>query len=96
MKLLYAAEAIQDLERLREFIAEKNPEAAERISLQLLKGIENLKQFPRLGIEVPRAPDPKRVRDLAFDRYIVRYLILDAAIYILRIWHHKEDRPLGR
>lgn len=96
MKLLYASEAVRDLERLREFIAEKNPAAAQRISGELLKGIQNLKQFPQLGVEVPRAPDPKRVRDLVVDRYVVRYLALDAAIYILRIWHHKEDRPLGR
>lgn len=96
MKLLYASEAIGDLERLREFIAEKNPAAAQRISRELLKGIQNLKQFPQLGVGVPRAPDPKRVRDLVIDRYVVRYLVLDAAIYVLRIWHHREDRALGR
>ena len=96
MKLIYAPESIEDLERLREFIAEKNPAAAERISRELLKGIQNLKQFPHLGVEVPKAPDPRRVRDLVVDRYVVRYLVMDTAIYVLRIWHHKEDWPSGR
>ena len=32
MKLIYSAEAVQDLVRLRQFIAEKNPAAATRIA----------------------------------------------------------------
>lgn len=93
MRLHYSREAIHDLERLREFIAETNPAAAARIARELLEGIQGLKRFPRLGREVSRAPDPDRIRDLVLDRYVVRYLIADQALYILRIWHHKEDRP---
>lgn len=95
MKLVYAPEAIHDLERLRDFIAEKNPAAAERIAQDLFQGIQNLKKFPRLGLKVARAPNPELVRDLVIDRYVVRYLVTDTAVYILRIWHHKEDRPSG-
>jgi plasmid stabilization system protein ParE len=92
MSLLYSEEALEDLIRLREFIAAKNPSAANRIAAELLKGIENLKTFPSLGVEVRRATDPKSLRDLVLSHYIVRYLIAGSTIYILRIWHHKEDR----
>ena len=92
MTLHYAREAIQDLERLRAFIAEKNPAAAARISRQLLEGIQNLKRFPQLGREVSKAPDPALIRDLILDRYVVRYLIAGDVLYILRIWHQKENR----
>lgn len=93
MKLVYSPEALGDLVRLREFIAEKNPAAAQRISIALLNGIEPLKQFPRLGVEVRQAPDPKTIRDLVVDRYVVRYLVTEKTIFILRVWHHREDRP---
>ncbi|QIL88345.1 hypothetical protein GNX18_00070 [Microbulbifer sp. SH-1] len=40
MILQYSPESIADLTRLREFIAEKNPIAAQRIAGELLEGIK--------------------------------------------------------
>ena len=42
MRLVYSAEALADLVRLRAFIAEKDPSAATRIGLELVARIENL------------------------------------------------------
>ena len=58
MKLSYSREAIGDLIRLREFIATKNPEAAQKIAKSIRKGISQLKTFPYLGVEVEQAPNP--------------------------------------
>ena len=92
MKIPYTPEAIDDLKRLREFIEIKNPLAAQLAAISILKGINQLKTFPFLGIEVQRAPNPEMVRDLIIGNYIVRYLIHSQKINILRVWHHKEDR----
>ena len=46
MKLLYSHDAIGDLIRLREFIAIKNPQAAQKIAGSIRKGIYQLKTFP--------------------------------------------------
>jgi len=92
MKLSYSHDAISDLIRLREFIASKNPEAAKKIARSIRKGITQLKTFPYLGVEVELAPDPEMIRDLIIGNYIVRYLIHQKQVYILRVWHHKEDR----
>lgn len=46
MRLIYSAEALDDLVRLRDFIAEHNPQAAARIAQQLLQRIEHLRNFP--------------------------------------------------
>ncbi len=92
MRISYAPEAIDDLKRLRAFIQEKNPPAAQRIANSLLKGISQLKRFPNLGVEVQQAPHPEMVRDLIIGRYTVRYLIRANKIDILRIWHHEEQR----
>lgn len=91
MIISYTPEAIIDLIRLREFIEQKNPEAAQRISKVLGKGIKQLKAFPNIGVEVQEAPNPEMVRDLILGHYIVRYLLKANEVIILRIWHHKED-----
>jgi len=92
MRLSYTPESIVDLKRLREFIEIKNPLAAQRVAISILKGINQLKSFPYLGVEVQQAPNPEIVRDLIIGNYAVRYLIRSKKIDILRVWHHKEDR----
>ena len=92
MKVSYSREAIGDLIRLREFIAIKNPQAAQKIARSIKKGISQLKTFPYLGVEVELAPNPEIIRDLIIGNYIARYLVHSKQIYILRIWHHKEER----
>ncbi len=91
MKVLYTPESIGDLQRLREFIEIKNPQAAQRIAKSIIKGITQLKTLPLLGVEVDKAPNPEMVRDLIIGNYIVRYLV-GSEIIILRVWHHKEKR----
>ena len=93
MKIIYTPEAISDLERLRDFIEQNNPIAAQAVAKRLLTGINNLKTFPRIGIEVSKAPNPDLIRDLILDNYTTRYLINDkqSQIHILRVWHHKEN-----
>ena len=81
-----------DLERVNEFIAIKNQKAAERIINKLIDGIKNLLQFPDIGIHVKDSPDLDSVRDVFILDYHVRYLKLKKGIYIVRIWHQKEDR----
>ena len=91
MKISYSPEAIDDLTRLREFIAVKNPMAAQRIANELLVGIDKLKVFPKMGIGVSKAPDLETIRDLFIGQYTVRYLLTSTEIFILRLWHDKEN-----
>jgi plasmid stabilization system protein ParE len=90
MKIQYTPEAVDDLNRLREFISEKNPYAAQRVAGELLEGINKLLTSPKMGIPVVRAPDPSIIRDLFVGSYTIRYLLTDELIYILRLWHNKE------
>ena len=82
-----------DLHRVVEFVENKNPFAARRIAIDLQEGVDKLKQFPEIGLPVLKAPDPAQFRDLYIKDYTVRYLITDEVIYILRIWHDKENEP---
>lgn len=91
MKLVYSQEAIADLVRLRAFIAEDDPSAAGRIASELVARIENLCLFPRMGVEVERAPQPAEMRDMVFGSYVVRYSVHGDSLVVLRIWHHNEQ-----
>ena len=95
MKHSFAAEALSDLQRLHDFIAQENPSAANHVARELLDGISGLRRFPRMGKRVAVALEqlaPDEIRDWFSGDYIVRYLILDDRIVILRVWHGREDR----
>lgn len=70
MILQFTDSARRDLIRLREFIAEKNPQAAQRISLRLRQSIRRLEEQPDMGVNVAEVPGGQ---DLLTGNYIVRY-----------------------
>lgn len=94
MKLAFAREAPGDLVRLRQFIAVHDPAAAERVARRLIRGIERLLRFPRLGRRVTIGPDelaPDEIREWLVADYVVRYLIAGERIIVLRVWHGREE-----
>jgi plasmid stabilization system protein ParE len=95
VKLVYSERAVSDLVRLREFISQHNPSAAARIAGELMAKIEHLRRFPLIGKLVEESPEPQQIRDLVVSDHLVRYLPTEAAIIVLRIWHHREHRAPG-
>lgn len=91
MRLVYSVEAVADLQRLRAFIAEKNPPAAAQVAAELLTRVESLCTFPEMGRPVELAPTPGSIRDFVFGHYIVRYALHSQSVVVLRVWHHYED-----
>ena len=90
MKLFFSRAAVHDLVRLRKFIAKHDPDAAQRISQRLRGAIEGLVKNPQIGRPVPDLPG--EIRELIFGKYIARYEVRTNSLYILRIWHGREDR----
>ena len=90
MKLIFSRAAVHDLVRLRDFIAQHNPEAAQRIAHRLRGAIQGLVDTPQIGRPVVDMPGD--IRELIFGKYVVRYEVKQQYLYILRIWHGKEDR----
>ena len=91
LEVEYSPESLKDLHRVVEFVEVKNPYAARRIAIDLQEGISRLKQFPEIGLPVIKAPEPEIIRDLYVGAYTVRYLITVGTIYILRVWHSREN-----
>jgi len=89
MKLKFTYKAQDDLVRLREFIAFKNPEAAKRVSLHLKESILKIIDNPNMGVDVLSG---EQIQDLVRSDYIIRYTVRLDLIIILRVWHSKEYR----
>ncbi len=90
MKLLFTKTAVGDLVRLREFIAEHNPDAAKKAASRLISAIEDLIYSPRIGRPVFDLEG--EIRELITGNYIVRYEIRRNELFVLKIWHGREDR----
>ena len=67
MNVVYSAEAVDDLVRLREFIAVHNPQVAHRIANDLVNRIDQLCTFPEMGKQIPQFSLPS-IRDFIFSR----------------------------
>lgn len=93
IQIIYTREAIEDLQRLRDFIANNNPLSAQRIAQELINRILGLQSMPLMGRTVSSAPDPEVIRDMVFGKYTVRYAVHAQTLAILKIWHHYENQP---
>ncbi len=91
MKIIFSREAIRDLQRLRQFITVHNPAAADKVAKRLRKAINQLVDFPLIG--VPMNNDlGLPLRELIIDNYVVSYAVSTERVHILQIWHGKEKR----
>ncbi len=91
--ILLSSEAISDVERVREFLYSKNPDAAVRAVGAIWAALERVEHFPKIGKPI----EDGRIRQIVvrFGRrgYIVRYRIQsNDAIFVTRIWHGLEER----
>lgn len=89
MRLQFTHSATRDLIRLRAFIAEKDPQAAARVSRRLGRAIRHLRDHPELGRPLEELPE---VRELVAGDYIMRNTLGEETVTILRIWHGREAR----
>lgn len=91
MELKWTSKALSDLTRLYEFLAPVNQTAAAKAVQSLAKAPTRLLTNPRIGEQLLEF-SPREVRRLLVGDYEIRYEIQGPIIYILRLWHTREDR----
>ncbi len=91
MKVRWTSKALSDLVRLNEFLAPVNKPAAVRAVRQLTAAPNKLTINPRIGERLEEF-DPREVRRILVGRYEIRYEIQESTIFVLRLWHTREDR----
>ncbi|MGH8118449.1 MAG: type II toxin-antitoxin system RelE/ParE family toxin [Rhodanobacteraceae bacterium] len=91
MRLQWADHALNDLIRLYEFLVPVNPSAAGHATRALARTPGALLVNPRVGQRL-RQFDPLEVRRLVVEQYELRYEIRTDVVYVLRVWHTRENR----
>lgn len=91
MELKWTSKALSDLARLHEFLAPVSKSAAARAVQALVKAPTSLLTQPRIGEQLFQF-EPREVRRLLVGQYEVRYEISGEIIYVLRLWHTREER----
>lgn len=82
-----------DIQRLYEFLYDRNPAAAAELLKTLRNGTEILSANPRIGRPMPDET-ARRELFLSFGagHYVLRYRQTNSGIFILLVWHNREDR----
>jgi plasmid stabilization system protein ParE len=68
-----------------------NPAAAARAVKSLTAAPVGLLANPRIGERLEEF-EPREVRRILIGKYEMRYELQESMIYILRLWHTREDR----
>lgn len=92
MRVIYTPAALRDLERLREFLREKNPAAARQASQSIIRATRALGAHPQMGRLIDDLPTDYREWPIEFgdSGYVVRYRIAGEVLVILTIRHQRE------
>ena len=91
MELKWTHKALADLARLYKLLASVDKRTAARTVQALSAAPTNLPANPRLGERIKEF-DPREVRRILVGHYEMRYEIQQQIIYILRLWHTRENR----
>jgi plasmid stabilization system protein ParE len=92
-RIVWRERALEDINRLYDFLFEKDQGAAAKAAQVILRGSSLLEESPRLGR--PMA-DGTRRRELFIPFgsgfYVLRYFLTNDVVIVVRVWHGREDR----
>ncbi len=93
-KVVWRERALTDIDRLYNFLYEKDTMTATKAAKIILEGALLLESTPRLGRPMP---DTTHRRELFIpfgsSFYVLRYFIDgNGIVIVVRIWHSREDR----
>ena len=91
MNLHWTSKALGDVSRLHDFLVPVDRNAAAHTVQRLTGAPSTLIENPRLGERLEEF-DPREVRRIIVGPYELRYEIQGQELYVLRIWHTREQR----
>ncbi len=90
----WSSAAKQDLAAIRDYYESSSPSYARTVISKLFGSVTNLKQFPRMGREVPEIED-EAFRELIVEGYRIVYLVAgeeeETEVEVLTIAHGRQD-----
>ena len=91
MEIKWTSKGLSDLARLYEFLAPASRTAAARAVQALSAAPTTFLAHPRIGERLAEF-EPREVRRWLVGQYELRYEIQGDTLYVLRVWHTREDR----
>lgn len=86
-------EAVRDIDRLRDFLYSKDTKAATTAMSVIYSAVSRLESTPQIGR--PMQDGTKRrelIVPLGAGAYVIRYVLENKNVYILRLWHNRESK----
>ncbi|MGB7759941.1 MAG: type II toxin-antitoxin system RelE/ParE family toxin [Bryobacteraceae bacterium] len=83
-------EAFSDLDEIRGYIAENNPDAADRVITEIFDGIRTLSAFPYQGYRRP-ALTSRRLRFKLVGEYVIAYVPEKKPLWIVAVIHGRRS-----
>ena len=95
-KVAWRQRALEDINRLYDFLFEKNEEASAKAAQVTLRGSWLLEKSPRLGRPMADGTG-RRELFIPFGSgfYVLRYFLTSDTVVIVHVWHGREDRKEG-
>ena len=90
-KIEWTVPALHDLVAAGDYIAQENPDAAQRMASRVQEAVEHLREHPNLG-RPGRLSDTKELV-VSGTPFIAVYWIKQGGIQILRLLHHAQRWP---
>ena len=89
-RLIWAPEAITDLDEIVEHIAQDNEILAKQFAKQIIDQVAMIPSFPFAGRLVPEAPDKPNVRERIYKSVRLIYRVREDSIEIYRVFHQSR------
>lgn len=91
MQVKWSSAARRDLVRLHDFLHPVSPRAAGQTVKILIAAVDKLSAYPEAA-PLSDDYDGRNVRSVIVGDYNLHYEVTPDVIFIVRIWHTREDR----
>lgn len=93
MRLVWLPEASEDIQRVFDFLIDKDPLAATRMLERIRVGADTLLEFPRAGTRMDNDTERRELFvPFGVGAYVLRYRLHGEMIVVIRVWHNRESR----
>jgi len=83
-------EAYNDIDEIREYIADENPDAADRVVTEIFDSIRSLVSFPEQGFRRPHLTSrPLRFRVVR--EYVIAYAPAKTPLWVVAVFHGRRS-----
>lgn len=91
-KIIFLPEANLDIERLFDFLSDKNLPAAEKALAKIKKQTRQLTKTPFIGKQLNNTSYRELYIPFGGGAYVLRYVVDENNVVIIRVWHGREER----